>query len=445
MSLTFEQNLSQFLHHVDALGTTLPPLMGTLVFFGKAHESLRNQALIKHGKPTERVSDTGRPLYAVPSHLAPQIANLDLTVSRVQVTLRSLPESLLNSLVGTFDAFLGHLIDAMFVAKPDILKSSGRQYGYEKLSTFASMDDLRRHVSAKEIETVLRNSHEVHFAWMKRKLRIELTPPAEVWRVFIELTERRNLFAHCDGIVSEQYLQVCAKHGVELEPGVAQGTRLSVPEAYFQSAWAALYEIATRVTHLVWRKLLPAEEKRADGQLADAALSLIKQERHGLAIRISEFGLGLSSSSRCPEAAMRMKFNLAQAHKWNGDELSCRAIIDRADLSSLPPTFKLAAAVLRDDFSEAAKIMKIAASDMRRDGADFHVWPIFRNFRESPDFLETYEQVYGQPFETTAPISDEMVRAALPPEIGGLQIDWEAFLQSFVPKVADQSDGENNA
>src|SRR2546423_10410038 len=38
-----------------------------------------------------------------------------------------------------------------------------------------------------------------------------------IWPVFVEVTERRNLFAHCSGKVSAQYLTVCDNHGVKFD------------------------------------------------------------------------------------------------------------------------------------------------------------------------------------------------------------------------------------
>ena len=46
---------------------------------------------------------------------------------------------------------------------------------------------------------------------------------------FIEISERRNLFVHTGGIVSEQYIEVCKKYGCIIENKV--GDNLDVDHA----------------------------------------------------------------------------------------------------------------------------------------------------------------------------------------------------------------------
>ena len=74
----------------------------------------------------------------------------------------------------------------------------------------------REKIFAKEVESILRSSHSDQFLWMERVFSIPLTKGLESWPSFIELTERRNLFVHCDGVVSDQYINVCKNNKVVL-------------------------------------------------------------------------------------------------------------------------------------------------------------------------------------------------------------------------------------
>ena len=64
---------------------------------------------------------------------------------------------------------------------------------------------------------------------------------------------------------------------------------------------------------------------------------------------------------------------------------------------------KIAVSVLRDDFEAATKLMPSAEKDETLHGG-YKDWPIFKEFRKSQLFLETYQQIYGKPFviQTTA-------------------------------------------
>jgi hypothetical protein len=90
-----------------------------------------------------------------------------------------------------------------------------------------------------------------------------------------------------------------------------------------------------------------------------------------------------------------MIINLAQAHKWGGKPVEAAKIIASEDWSSCGTQFKLAVAVLADEFERAAGMMKaIAAADLLRKN-DYRDWPLFKEFRKSQAFLDAYQNIYG--------------------------------------------------
>lgn len=113
-----------------------------------------------------------------------------------------LPRSLLVALVSQYDAYIGRLFRAIFIRKPEIINGSERQITFQGLSTFTTLDEAREYFLEKEIEALLRSSHAEQFKTMERLFKINLTKELDAWPVFIELTERRNLFVHTDGAVS---------------------------------------------------------------------------------------------------------------------------------------------------------------------------------------------------------------------------------------------------
>jgi hypothetical protein len=72
-----------------------------------------------------------------------------------------------------------------------------------------SIEEAKLQLVDKEVEVVLRASHTEQFEWFEKNLSVKLRSGLEIWPTFIELTERRNLFAHGDGVVTQQYLSVC--------------------------------------------------------------------------------------------------------------------------------------------------------------------------------------------------------------------------------------------
>jgi hypothetical protein len=315
-----------------------------------------------------------------------------------------LPRSLLVSLVSQYDAYLGRLLRVVFIKKPEILNGSDKKLSFESLSSFSSIDAAREYILEKEVEGILRSSHADQFKWMERTFDLVLTKGLKSWPSFIELTERRNLFVHTDGIVSSQYISVCRVHGVPIQPEIAEGHRLGVPQAYFKDAHAIMYEIGVKLGHVLWRKLFPDERQKADNHLTSLAYDLIDRAKYSLAIRLLDFACDELKKFSDEGHQLTFLVNRAQAYKWNGDDERCRKIMRSVDWTAKGDQFRLADAVLAEDWNKAAKIMRRIGKDGPVNQTDYRDWPLFRNFRESDQFLATYAEVFGEDFSRTSEV-----------------------------------------
>jgi len=114
-------------------------------------------------------------------------------------THRLLPRSLIVLLICQYDAYLGRLVRLLLLSRPEALKSSERKLEVAEVLSFNSLEELRDRALAKEIETLLRLSHADQFKWLEKKFKVELRKELPVWPTFIEVTERRDLFAQGNG------------------------------------------------------------------------------------------------------------------------------------------------------------------------------------------------------------------------------------------------------
>ena len=96
------------------------------------------------------------------------------------------------------------------MCKPDALSMINQDIKFSELSTFTSIEEAKKHLIWREIDLLLRNSHIEHLKWLEKKCKINGLTTDNKWLLnFIEVTERRNLFVHNDGIVNKQYIGVC--------------------------------------------------------------------------------------------------------------------------------------------------------------------------------------------------------------------------------------------
>ncbi len=390
---------------INGLSESLPIIMESLVESRRKSAQQINQFFEEHGEFLEKFekNENGHTkkaeIYKIALEYSYDFDKLTRTYSNFSVATSIISNGLLVMMISQFDAFLGRLIKAIYYAKPEMLNASEKQLTFANLVEFGSVEAAREFLLEKEIESVLRESHAEHFEWLEKKLGIPLRKGLDVWTTFIEITERRNLFVHTNGTVSSQYITVCRKHGVEIKEDWVVGKKLHVSKEYLQEAYEVLFELATKLTHVVWRKLIPSELSIADDKLNDVCYELLKEENYSIAKRVLSFAMELPKHSSQQDKLI-FTINSAIAYKWGGEPEKAKKLISETDWSACNNAFKLASTVLLDRFDDAAEIMKKIGNAGEVTKAHYKNWPVFRDFRHSPQFLETYREVFGEALET---------------------------------------------
>jgi hypothetical protein len=199
-----------FIRRIEAIGETFPLAMSTMTTEGKAVEATLAGFLNTHGTKTET---DGKVTFVLDSSRLGEYHRLAARSTNVKIALDVLPRSFVVLLISEFDAFIGVLIRLFYKAKPEALEASERTFTLADLKEFRTIGGARDFAVEKETEAVLRKSHTETFEWLEKHLKIPLRDNLNIWSHFIELTERRNLFVHTDGVITRQYLDVCAKAG----------------------------------------------------------------------------------------------------------------------------------------------------------------------------------------------------------------------------------------
>jgi hypothetical protein len=143
--------------------------------------------------------------------------------------------------VALFDALVPDVLNAVLVSRPDMLRSE-KKLSHEQILDCPDMPSLIALMAQKELHSVSYQSIVDQQSWVKKHLGIELFDSRDQCDQMVELTARRNLFVHANGLVNERYnaLVPTSTHKV--------GERLFVTEDY----WAASDEILQTVgDHLV--------------------------------------------------------------------------------------------------------------------------------------------------------------------------------------------------
>lgn len=314
---------------------------------------------------------------------------------------RLLPRSLVVSLVSQFDAYLSRLLRYIYIAKPETFQASEKQITFADLNRFDSLDAVREYMLEKEIESVLRESKLKQFKYCEDAFAVPLRKGLDCWPAFVEIAERRNLFVHTDGCVSTQYISTCRSQGVAIGEGIKPGSELGATREYLHVAHEIVFEVGVKLGHVLWRKLLPAERSAADKSLNFLVLELLEREQWRRAIQLLDFAATDIKKFSDEETRLILTVNRAQAYLWSGDASKTREIMGEVDWSVTSDNFRLADAVLAEDWNSAVRAMKRMGKDGAVEQHHYHEWPLFRVWRKEKSFATAYEQIFGEEFAKT--------------------------------------------
>jgi hypothetical protein len=393
----FQVNLDQFIERIDSLADHMRLAMVAISQSSK-QEATRFQEFVRtQAKPVEGEKNA----FTIPEDRFTEFRRLQRKLHRSRFALTSVPRSFTVALVSEFDAFMSATLRAFYHLKPEALNASDRKLTYAELAAFGSIEAAREHIIEKDVETYLRSSHSEQFVTLESKLGIPLRKDLPVWKDFIELTERRNLFVHNDGVVNSHYLQVCSSERYDCSK-LKKGLRLGVSKNYFARAHEAVFELAAKLSHVLWRKLSPETGERADGHFAGTLIyDLVYEKRYRLAQTLADFG-SLTFKNKWTSDYYRraLVVNRAQAYIWDGKRDEGLRILAAEDWSAASDEFQVCVAALRQDYAAALRYMKSIgpASKPSKDG--YRDYPVFRELRKTPEFQQTFLEIFGEPLAT---------------------------------------------
>ena len=194
-----QKNLETFLRHIDAIGDTLPMTILLIQPYNKKANDDFMKFLKENVKEIEDVN--GKKRILVRANELKIFKTFEKNASISALASKIIPESLFVSLISQYDAFLNRLLRAIYEINPEVLNGSERNLTFSQLVKMSTIENAREFVIDKEIDTVLRKSHSEQFDYLEKLIDIKLREKLPIWKTFIEITERRNLLVHCDGVV----------------------------------------------------------------------------------------------------------------------------------------------------------------------------------------------------------------------------------------------------
>jgi hypothetical protein len=395
----FDRQIREFADSIDSLLSSLPTVMTIMKRELKGLGETLDEFVAKNSTDIPP-GDDGHPRVTINGTAISKFLKLSKMYSKGLKAYHLIHRSYLISVISQYDAFLGCLLRITFLEKPALLKASNRQFSFKELVELGSIDEARDQVIEREVDDVIRKSHEDQLNWVESEFKIEARKFIREVPAFVEVAQRRHLFVHCDGKVSRQYLGKCAAAGCRIDEAVTVDTQLEVSREYLEKAFETVYAVGVKLGCALWLHVRKDQFEEADNCVNSLAFELIQNERYALAINLLDYALSSSNKRQHSETTRRFQIlNLAQAHKWSGDSKAAIATLDAHDWKASSDQIRLAERVLRDDFDSACALVRKLAHDPDFNEQNYYEWPIYQNLRKQPKFIEAFVDAYKKPFE----------------------------------------------
>lgn len=335
----------------------------------------------------------------VPIEKIRQFESVKKTYHRAEKAFSLIPPTYIVSLISIYDSFYAGLVRSVYQLKPGILCNCEKAFLYRDLQNFEVLSEVKACIIDDTIEGLLRDSHTKQIDWLEKVLDIKTLKQFEGWGNFIELTERRNLFVHSDGIVSSQYLSECSKWNVSVGD-LSLGAKLSVDRDYFNAAYKLLYAMAIKLSVILINKLyveaFKKDEAVRDTLIINSVYELICDELYDVAIDVSQFALG-SVFKRNAIDRIYIVLNLAQSYKWSGQQDKCLQLLQSEDTTTWKYELIIIKLTLEERYDEVYDKMKSQGNNgeiLKKEC--YREWPIFKLIRQEEEFALVFEEIFSE-------------------------------------------------
>lgn len=302
------------------------------------------------------------------------------------------------AIVSLYDAFLSQLIRLYYDNNPVAFDESEKKFSINQILSYGTIENFKQSLIEKEVESVLRSSHTDQIKWLETKLNIPLTKDLKIYPDFVEITERRNLIVHANGMVSKQYLGECQKNAVKGIENVKLGTHLICDVGYVRKCYSVIFEMGIKLGAVVWHKIKPEQAELLYNCYSDICYNLIKEKQYDLSLSLLNFITIPVFKKDCPYAYMLVfSINKALCIYLKGEKQKAYSIVSKLDCSAAENIYRLAVAVIREKFDDAVDLMKEMGNEKNHQEA-YKEWPLFTEFRKLEQFRSTYHDIFNEDY-----------------------------------------------
>jgi hypothetical protein len=405
--IELERFLQDFIAGIGALEFSFPVTQAAIVASVKADLGQHQKSLSQAGT-SEELRSLGNALLKAVEHIEDPVkkkqqkkirfqtnfsGNIDILMKYVNrlVSLskaeKLVVRSLLIALISEFDTFSGSLIRFLQLLKPHLFEFYNREIPFREIVAAGSLDFLKDSLVTQEIENLLRYGQKERLKWIQEKTNTQIIEKLPSFSVFMEATQRRNLFVHTDGIISRQYLEVCKREEYISKSSLRIGEKLEINQAYFFCASASVLEVGIMSAFYAVDNLNVIETNSFFATMRSVAWKLNQNHHSALTTTLLEALVASKNVNKVQAKLLeKIKVDLAIAYSIRGNDQKMIEILSAKNGARRSKIMEFYAAILSKNYDTASKILPALCATKRINLSLLEREPVFAAFCASEEY-----------------------------------------------------------
>lgn len=285
-----------------------------------------------------------------------------------------------------FEYLIADLITYYYNNFKESLNNKEFNITLKELNEHETINDVTHSLILKEVESMLVDLpfHKVleHFV---EDLDVSLEEDIVEWGKIEEYRERRHLIVHNSSLVNKKYLaRTSNPDNYEI------GDKVSINEEYFNDASKEFFLAGLLLSLNCWGKWDKQKTDEAIALIVQETFDQLNEEQYDLTSRLTKYAKQIEPRNEDQEdSLLRIRLNRCIALKKIGEKEKLQKELNKLNVGTSSPIFKLAYAILNDDHDSIIDFVKKANSLDEIDLQKYDKWPIY-------DFLRDEDQIDTQ-------------------------------------------------
>jgi len=292
-----------------------------------------------------------------------------------------LRKSSLISLMASFETFISQIIQYHYQKFPKAFSSNSDKLSLEKIRELGSLEEAEQLLISNEIDSLLRGNIQSQLEYFEKQLNIDLKPVQSYIEDLIEMSQRRNLLVHNDGIINKQYLLKTPKKHLHK---IKEGDKISINQEYLLNAIKLINTVCIILFQQCFRKWEKDSINNFNEILINIFYEALLEEDYNLIENLYNYIDSIDIKNDKEKRILVINYCISLKEENKIDKMN--DVIDQYDWSATSTDFNMALSILQNENKQAYRYIKqlLASNNLNKD--TLREWPIFKPLREKKKF-----------------------------------------------------------